>query len=128
MMVLSRNLYFHNMNNNVGVINYLIDMAEEEEGKEAILAYYFLHTRRDQNYTEEELDREIENYIQDKYGIAIDFEVDDGVRKLREEGILIEQEGGILKVLDLHETCVRLDKKWDDFFNPDDGVHSQCTR
>jgi hypothetical protein len=128
MMVLSRNLYFHNMNNNVGVINYLIDMAEEEEGKEAILAYYFLHTLRDKNYTLEALDREIENYIQDKYGLAIDFEVDDGVRKLRDEGILIEQEGGILKVLDLHKTCVRLDKKWDDFFNPDDGVHSQCIR
>ena len=125
MVVLSRNLYFHNMNNNVGAITYLIDMAEEEEGKEAILAYYFLHTRRDKNYTLEELDRDIENYIQERYGIVFDFEVDDGVRKLRDEGILIEQEGGILKVLDLHETCVRLDKKWDEFFNPDDGAQSQ---
>jgi hypothetical protein len=120
MMVLSRNLYFHNLDNNAGVINYLIDMAEEEEGKEAILAYYFLHTQHDKNYTQEKLDSEIENYIQEKYGVAIDFEVEDGLRKLRNEGILIEKEGGFLKVLDLHQTCACLDKQWDAFFNPDE--------
>jgi hypothetical protein len=119
MMTLSRNLYFHNLDNNFGVMNYLIDMAEEEEGKEAILAYYFLHSKRDKNYTQEELDREIESYIQKKYGIAVDYEVDDGLRKLREEGILIEREG-ILKVLDLHQACSCLDKQWDAFFNPDE--------
>jgi hypothetical protein len=118
MMTLSRNLYFHNLDNNFGVMNFLIDMAEEEEGKEAILAYYFLYTQSDKNYTQEALDREIENYIQDKYGVAIDFEVDDGLRKLREEGILREQDG-VLKVLDLREACVLLDKKWDNFFNPE---------
>lgn len=119
MMTLSRNLYFHNLDNNLGVMNYLVDMAEEEEGKEAILAYYFLHIQSDKNYTKEELDREIERYLKDKYGSDIDFEVDDGVRKLREEGILTEQEGGVLKVLDLHDTSVVLDQQWDNFFNPD---------
>jgi hypothetical protein len=120
MMELSRNLYFHNLDNNAGVINYLIDMAEEEESKEAVLAYYFLHTQHDKDYTKDELDREIENYIQEKYGVAIDFEVEDGLRKLRKEGILIEKEEGILKVLDLHQTCACLDKQWDAFFNPDE--------
>jgi hypothetical protein len=119
MMTLSRNLYFHNLDNNVGVMNYLIDMAEEEEGKEAILAYYFLHTQPDKDYTKEALDREIEGYLRNKYGTDIDFEVDDGIRKLREEGILTEQEGGILKVLDLKGASAILDKQWDNFFNPD---------
>ncbi|RKZ36332.1 MAG: hypothetical protein DRQ41_14645, partial [Gammaproteobacteria bacterium] len=118
MMVLSRNLYFHNLDNNVGVMNFLIDMAEEEEDKEAILAYYFLHSHRDKNYTQEKLDSAIESYIQDKYGLAIDFEVEDGLRKLRQEGILIEEEGGILKVLDLQKACTCLDEQWDAFFNP----------
>ncbi|HDN26758.1 MAG TPA: DUF3754 domain-containing protein [Thioploca sp.] len=120
MMTLSRNLYFHNLDNNFGVMNYLIDMAEEEEGKEVILAYYFLHTMPEKNHTKEELDREIERYIQHKYGVAIDFEVDDGLRKLREEGVLTEQ-AGILKVLDLQKASACLDKQWDNFFNPDDG-------
>jgi len=118
MMTLSRNLYFLNLDNNFGVMNYLVDMAEEEEGKEAILAYYFLHTNPEKNYTQDELDREIENYIQDKYGVAIDFEVDDGLHKLRKEGLLIEKEGGILKVLDLPDANVCLDKQWDNFFTP----------
>jgi ribosomal protein L9 len=119
MMTLSRNLYFLNLDNNFGVMNYLVDMAEEEEGKEAILAYYFLHINPEKNYTQEELDREIENYIQDKYGVAIDFEVDDGLRKLRKEGLLIEKEGGILKVIDLPDANVCLDKQWDNFFTPE---------
>lgn len=122
MMTLSRNLYFHNLDNNFGVMNYLIDMAEEEEGKEAVLAYYFLHAQSDKNYTKEQLDGEIENYLKDKYGTDIDFEVDDGIRKLREEGILIEQEDGILKVLNLHDASAMLDKQWDNFFNPDEAA------
>ncbi len=117
MMTLSRNLYFHNLDNNFGVVNYLIDMAEEEEGKEAIFAYYFLHSQPDKNYTQEQLDSEIEGYLKDKYGIDIDFEVDDGLRKLRNEGILKEQEGGILKVLPLQDASACLDKQWDDFFD-----------
>ena len=116
MMTLSRNLYFHNLDNNFGVINYLIDMAEEEEGKEAILAYYFLYNS-DKDYTKDSLDRAIEDYIKEKYDLSIDFEVDDGIRKLRDEGILIEKEGGILKVLSLHDAEACLDKQWDNFFD-----------
>lgn len=116
MMVLSRTLYFHTLDNNFGVINSLIDEAEEEEGKEAILAYYFLHVNTKHNYTQDSLDREIENYIQQKYGVAIDFEVADGLRKLRQEGLLKEQAGGILKVLPLDDACAVLDKQWDNFF------------
>jgi hypothetical protein len=119
MMTLSKNLYFHNLDNNMGVMNYLIDMAEEEEGKEFVLAYYFLHTQPEKNYTQESLDHEIEVYIKDKYGCNIDFEVEDGLRKLRKEGILIEQDNGILKVLNIHDANVCLDKQWDNFFNPD---------
>jgi hypothetical protein len=100
------------------VINSLVDMAEEEEAKEAILAYYFLYTQADKNHTQENLDREIEKYLKDKYEVDIDFEVSDGIRKLREEGILTEQKDGILKVSDLRQACICMDDKWDHFFNP----------
>ncbi len=117
MVTLSRNLYFHTLDNNFGVINNLVDVAEEEEAKEAILAYYFLYTQADQNHTQETLDRKIEKYIKDKYEVDIDFEVSDGIRKLHEEGILTEEDG-ILKVVDLKQACVCMDAKWDHFFNP----------
>jgi len=118
MMVLSQNLYFHNLDNNSGVMSYLIDNAEDEEGKEVILAYYFLHNNPDKNLTQTELDNIVEQYIKDKYGVTIDFEVDDGVKKLRNEGILLEQADGVLKVLDLQKSCERIDEEWDNFFTP----------
>jgi hypothetical protein len=118
MMTLSRNLYFHTLDNNFGVINNLIDAAEEEEAKEAILAYYFLYIQSDRNHTKRTLDREIEQYIKDKYEVDIDFEVSDGIRKLREEGILTEQEDGVLKIVDLTQAAIIIDEKWDHFFNP----------
>jgi hypothetical protein len=122
MMTLSRNLYFHTLDNNFGVINSLIDMAEEEEAKEAILAYYFLYLQADRNHTQDSLDREIEKYLKDKYEADIDFEVSDGIRKLREENILIEQVGGILKVVDLKQAAIIIDEKWDNFFTPAENM------
>ena len=47
MKALSDNLYFKNLDNNAGVFYHLIDAAEEEEFKEAVLAYYFLLTAKD---------------------------------------------------------------------------------
>ncbi len=116
MMILSRNLYFLTLDNNQGVLSSLIDGAEEEEGKEAMLAYHFLHTHATKDYTQPSLDQEIENYLQQQYKVAIDFEVDDGLRKLREEGLLIEPEGGILKVVPPAEANKILDKQWDELF------------
>ncbi|MDM8566600.1 TMEM143 family protein [Candidatus Halobeggiatoa sp. HSG11] len=120
-MVLSQNLYFHNLDNNFGVMSYLIDNAEEEEGKEAILAYCFLYNNPDKDLTQKELDVEVEKYLEEKYGVSIDFEIDDGVRKLHNEGILIEQDDGVLKVLNLQKSCERIDEQWDNFFNPKDN-------
>ncbi|BAP54515.1 hypothetical protein THII_0218 [Thioploca ingrica] len=117
MMKLSQNLYFLNLDNNLGVINYLVDMAEEEECKEAVLAYYFLYIHADKNYTKEKLDQAIENYLHHQYGVVVNFEIEDGLRKLRQEGLLNEVEG-ILTVVDLPQACLLLDKKWDDCFVP----------
>jgi hypothetical protein len=117
MMKLSQNLYFLNLDNNLGVINYLVDMAEEEECKEAILAYYFLYIHADKNYTKEQLDQKIENYLHQQYGVVVNFEIEDGLRKLRQEGLLKEVDG-ILTVIDLPQACSSLDKQWDNFFIP----------
>ena len=39
---LSDNIYYRNVNNNAGIFDYIIGAAEEQECKEAFLAYYFL--------------------------------------------------------------------------------------
>jgi len=38
-------LYFKNLDNNIGVLHRLIDAAEEEDRKEVLLAYFFPLTR-----------------------------------------------------------------------------------
>ena len=62
MQTLTRNLYFKNLDNNAGVIFRLINDAEEEESKEALLAYFFLLVSGAER-TAEQLDTDIENWF-----------------------------------------------------------------
>ncbi|TDY55948.1 uncharacterized protein DUF3754 [Aminivibrio pyruvatiphilus] len=115
---LMKTLYFHNLDNNAGVFDFLVNEAEEEECKETILAYYFLLAERNasgQPFTLEELDDRIEEWMQEKFGVAMDFEVDDAVRKLEEKGIL-EQKDGRYSVPSIRKTLETLDGLWDNFF------------
>lgn len=89
MAQLAKNLYFHSLDNNAGALNYMINMAEEEESKEAFLVYIFL-SQEPIPITKESLDNKIEKYIKDNYNIEMDFEVDDGLAKLKELNLLIE--------------------------------------
>jgi hypothetical protein len=115
---LMKTLYFHNLDNNGGVFDFLVNEAEEEECKEIILAYYFLLAERNASglpFTREELDDRIEEWMQEKFGVAMDFEVGDAVRKLEEKGIL-EQKDGRYSVPSIRKTLETLDGLWDNFF------------
>ena len=77
---LTQSLYFQTLANNVGVLHYLIDEAEEQDTREAILAYYFLWTAAGPSgMTMAELDAAIERDIELKTGKSTDFEVDDAL-------------------------------------------------
>jgi hypothetical protein len=118
MKTLTENLYFKNLDNNAGVFHRLIDDAEEEECKEAILAYYFLLTKPDIG-SEEELDEVVESWFQERWDSMIDFEVDDGLAKLLKLELIKESDNGY-EVVGIEEACEILDKRWDDYF-----VHSR---
>ena len=108
MATLAKNLYFYNLDNNAGVLTYMIDMAEAEECKEALLAYLFI-SGSSRPLGREELDSQIESYILETYKIPMDFEVDDGVRKLLELGF-IEESGGVIRAIGVKEAIERLRK------------------
>jgi hypothetical protein len=91
MKALADNLYFKNLDNNAGVFHHLVDIAEEEEFKEAILAYYFLLTST-QPLSEDELDKAIEHWFASEQNINLDFEVDDALRKLIRFGLVTCQD------------------------------------
>ena len=80
---LTRSLYYQNLDNNAGVLFRVLDDAEEQECREAILAYALLQRRAGGNgWTKEELDTAAEDFLQDALGFAVDFEVEDALRKL----------------------------------------------
>ena len=115
MKALSENLYFRNLDNDAGVFHHLLDAAEEEEVKEAVLAYHFLRTAG-QPLTAAELDRRIEDWFARRWEAAFDFEVDDGVGKLRRLRLVDEDGQGRLTAVTLDEAKRRLDEIWDNLF------------
>jgi len=115
MKALSENLYFRNLVNDAGVFHHLLDAAEEEEVKEAVLAYHFLRNA-EQPLTVAELDRRIEDWFARQWETVFDFEVDDGVAKLRRLRLLDEDAQGLMTVVTLEEAKRRLDETWDNLF------------
>ncbi len=117
MQALTQNLYFKNLDNNAGVFYRIVDDAEEEESKEAILGYYFLlHSSR--ALTRQELDQAIEHWFESRWSCSIDFEIDDALQKLIRLGLVEESAEG-LRAVSIREGIKRLDKRWDDYFIPE---------
>jgi hypothetical protein len=111
---LSDNIYYRNVNNNAGIFDYIIGAAEDQECKEAFLAYSFLLAPGD-GPTDDELDGRIEGWLRQAFNADVDFECSDALTKLDRLGLL-RRDGGRLYVLPLDDALIRLDRIWDDFF------------
>jgi hypothetical protein len=107
--ILTKNLYFYSLDNNMGALTYLIDAAEAEECKEAVLAYFFLLI--DGETSREELDKRIETYIQNQYSLPMDFEINDGLEKLQKSGLL-SQYSAVIQAIPLADANERLKQDW----------------
>ena len=74
-------LFFRSMANHSAVFQLLVDVAEEEECKEVILAYYHLLIHG-QFFSADELDRVVEKWMGDRLNVDIDFDIQDALDKL----------------------------------------------
>ena len=115
MQSLTENLYFKSLDNNAGVFHRLIDDAEEEECKEAILAYYFLLTQPTLS-SASKLDEKIEAWFSNRWDSEVDFEEEDAVEKLIQLGLIRSDING-LTALSIDGACKILDKRWDEYFS-----------
>ncbi|MFC1665835.1 hypothetical protein ACFL17_09470 [Pseudomonadota bacterium] len=104
------------MDNNAGVFYRLANDAEEEECKEAVLAYYFLLVS-EQPLSRSELDGKVESWLSNKWNCVIDIEIDDALQKLLTLG-LVQEEDGELTAMPIEAAIKRLDQRWDDYFVP----------
>ena len=108
MATLSSQLYFHNLDNNFGALTHILDAAFEQEIKEIVLAYYFLNEAKEP-LSKIELDNTIEQYLAKQYKQNIDFEVDDGLHKLADNGLLIGKDK--FSVKDIKTSFKLIDKQ-----------------
>jgi hypothetical protein len=121
------NIYFRNVNNNSGIFNYLICEAEDQDWKEALLAYAGL-LLASMPLRQEALGMHVEEVLQQTFGIRSSFNADAAVAKLKEFGLLIETEGGV-SVLPLGDAIARLQHVWAELLHPatsPDPAASSC--
>lgn len=107
---LTRSLYYQNLDNNAGVLFRLLDEAEEQECREAVLAYFFLWRRSGaQGWPRQQLDAEIEAYILREAGVSVDFEVGDALAKLVRLGLVENAPEGRLRAVTIERALPLLD-------------------
>lgn len=110
-----RHLYYLTQANNASVLARLVDSAEEEEYKEALLAYYLLW-RIAPGFTvpwdQDRLDHQAEAFLRDSVGIDTDFEVGDAVRKLQRLGLAEPDDDGNLQAVPIAQAIARLEDAW----------------
>ncbi len=114
-------LFFKNLVTNEGVLYSLTDAAEEELCKEVILVYYHLLTA-DKILNRQQLDEKIERWMQDNFGVTVDFDIDKTLQSLtqltddQQRSLLSVQQDDRLQVLPLSEAKHLLDYIWDNAF------------
>jgi hypothetical protein len=129
MAAVAKDLYFKGQANNQAVLNMVIDLAEEQEGKESLLCYTFLLAEADEGHSIASLDGRIEAWLADQ-DVHADFEIRDAIGDLAEIG-LVELADGVRNdddswnidaplghaVVPIKESLARLDDIWDGLYN-----------
>lgn len=111
---LTDNIYYRNVNNNSGIFDYVIGAAEEQQVKEAFLAYHFLHVANSPPVASE-LDSRVEEWLRATFAVDVDFDVGEAVDKLEQLGLL-RRNGERLIVAPFDEAYSTLRGVWGSLF------------
>jgi Protein of unknown function (DUF3754) len=117
MVVMAQNLYFHAMADNRGVMLKLAARAAEEDIKEEMLLYSVLAKERARRQDLPDIDAAIEQYLNASFGVSVDFDIPDALRRLIADGIVTEGSDGTLSTLPPREAALHIDRKWDLFLD-----------
>jgi hypothetical protein len=115
-----RHLYYLTLANNASVVTRLVDSAEEEELKEAMLAYFLLWRGRAaarEPWDPARLDRAVERWLADRAGLNLDFEIGDALEKLLRWGLVRRDASGTLAATPPAEALAALDARWDGYYH-----------
>ena len=113
--IVARDMYFKGMANDSPVLTYIVDLAESQEVKEAVLAYVFLSSNPN-GLSEDQLDEQVEDWLKQTFCVRVDFEVDDALSKLSDM-MLLRSDNGHYTVVDPHVALEILDDYWDGLYD-----------
>ncbi len=117
MATMAQNLYFHSMADNRGVTTLLANRAAEEDIKEEMLLYSVLAKELVRRRDLKDADRAIEQYLQNTFGIEVDFDLEDALGRLLADGIVTEQDDGTFKTLPPAAAAQHIDVMWDKYLD-----------
>lgn len=117
LVVMAQNLYFHSMADNRGVMLKLAARAAEEDIKEEMLLYSVLSKENARKQDLPDIDTAIEQYLGTAFGVSVDFDIPDALRRLTEDGIVTERPDGTLVTLAPKAAALHIDAKWDRFLD-----------
>lgn len=113
MMQLAQSLYFQNLANNQGVLALLAERGEDEDIKEELLLYTLIARH---GGSRAELGRAklgIEQYLLESFGVHVEFDAEDALGRLIEEGVVVESADGTLTALEPGKAALHIDARWD---------------
>jgi hypothetical protein len=113
-MELTENIYFRNVNNNAGIFDYLIAAAEDQETKEAALAYHFIR-KAQAAPTATDVAGRVETWLANNFAVNVDFKIANALQTLSRFG-LVRREGEQLFVPPLEPAIAQLHQVWNNFF------------
>ena len=117
MVKMAQNLYSHALADNLGVMTLLAERAAEEDVKEEILLYALLAKEKVHQSQLPDVDKAIERYLDNTFGIDVNFDVSDALRRLKEEGVVTLDEGGYLDTLGPGPAADHIDVLWDRYLD-----------
>ncbi len=110
---LTQSLYYQNIDNNAGVLHRMLDEAEEQENREAILAYFFLWQEAPPDgWSAQELDERIEAFLRVEAAREIDFEIGDALAKLERFTIVEALPGSKWRAVPVDRAIAALVDRW----------------
>lgn len=112
---LAETVYFRNLANNAGVLDSLVGAGEEQDVKEAFIAYHILRTSA-RPLVKAEIDNHAEAFLKERFGLDVDFEIVDALAKLERLG-LVTRDGESWTAIAPAEALAKLDTAWDGLFN-----------
>lgn len=110
---LTRSLYYQNLDNNAGVLYSLLNEAEQQEWREAILSYFCLwKAAPSEGWTAQQLYQYVEAFLATHAELKVDFEVHDAIKKLERLG-LVTMDQDRLQIIPLEQAIEKLHEAWE---------------